>query len=310
MKEKMQDSTIRRRVLITALMIISASVMLFPTIANWFSTLKYQESHGSYAESTANMDPAEVERILDRARQYNDALPWGPLRDPYVLNERGEVEDMRDGLPEYESQLDFGEGAPLGWAHVPSISANLPVYHGTSDAVLDKGAGHLHGSALPVGGDSSHSVITAHSGRANSRLFSDLGKVKLGDVFYVEVLGQKFYYEVVETVVVKPDEGDYLRRIEGHDYVTLITCTPTGVNTHRLLVKGERIPAPAEAETTFDAEKFWPGFPWWAVILLGVGAGTWTLLKVADDRAARKAGGDSSADGAPKKVATGPRHAR
>lgn len=272
----------KRRLLITSLMLISATVMLFPTIANWFSTLGYQEEYGSYADAASEMDPAEVERILTNARNYNASLPWGPLRDPYVLNAEGGPDDIRNLLPEYEKQLDFGPGVEMGWVHIPSISANLPIYHGTADETLSKGAGHLHGSALPVGGDSSHSVITAHSGRANARLFSDLGQVEVGDVFYVDVLNERFYYEVVETVIVKPDEGDRLRRIEGHDYVTLITCTPTGVNTHRLLVRGERIPNPPESAISMEAEDFWPEFPWWAVILAAVGAGTWTLMKVSD----------------------------
>lgn len=276
-----------RRVMITALMALSATVLLFPTIANWFSEFGYQEEHGSYAKIADGMDSQEVERILEAARTYNAALPWGPLRDPYVLNAEGQAEDIRDRLPEYQSQLSFGIDAPMGWVHIPSISTNLPVYHGTSDEVLDKGAGHLHGSALPVGGDSSHSVISAHSGRPQSKLFSDLNKLNVGDVFYVEVLGEEFYYRVVDTAVVKPDEGNRLRRIEGHDYITLITCTPTGINSHRLLVQGERIPNPDEGQAEWAPERFSPGFPWWAAILVATTVGTWSLMKVADKRRGR-----------------------
>lgn len=281
---KGHHNPLRRRALITVLMTISVTVLLFPTIANWFAELAYQEEYGSYADITNSLNDAEVERVLDAARAYNAALPWGPLRDPYLLNEQGQIDDMRDHLPEYESLLNFGDDAPMGWIHVPKISANLPIFHGTSDPVLDKGAGHLHGSALPVGGNSSHSVITAHSGRANSKLFSDLNQLRLGDVFYTEVLGERFYYEVVEIEVVKPDEGEYLRRVEDHDYVTLITCTPTGINTHRLLVKGERIEAPETIESEWSAQAFWPGLPWWLLILAGTAAGTWQALKFSDRR--------------------------
>lgn len=150
---------------------IGAVVLLFPTIANWFSTLGYHEQSRAYADSVAAFDQQQLDRMIDQAREYNRQLPNGPLRDPYILNERGQAEDMRDRIPEYERQLDFGEGLPMAWVDIPSVNTALPIFHGTAGQTLERGAGHLHGSALPVGGESSHSVITAHSGLTTAKLF-------------------------------------------------------------------------------------------------------------------------------------------
>ncbi|WP_244301037.1 class C sortase [Leucobacter insecticola] len=178
----------------------------------------------------------------------------------------------------------------MAWIEVPKINTKLPILHGTNDETLDWNAGHLYGSSLPVGGESTHSIIVAHSGRPNARLFTDLIKLKTGDVFVTQTLGERMYYqvdniEVVETVYF----GDALKPVEGKDYATLMTCTPTGINSHRLLIRGERIPNPEE-DGSKDLATIapGPGSPWWALAVLGAPTAAWLLLGAVDGRQIRR----------------------
>lgn len=275
------------RVVITLCIFIGTLVLVFPTAANWFSTVGYHEEYNAYVEQVGQLSEEEIDQIIDSAREYNRRLPNGPLRDPYLLNAAGEVENLNDGLEDYYSQLNVGDNQPMAIVHVPSVGIHLPVRHGTSDATLEKSAGHLHGSGLPVGGTSTHAVITAHSGRVESKLFSDLHKVKVNDTFYVEVLGRKFYYRVEEIVKIEPESGDKLRQVPGKDYVTLVTCTPIGINSHRLLVRGVRIDAPENSEddnASIRSGGFSWNFPWWAVVLIGVPSSMYAYLYWSDKR--------------------------
>ena len=143
---------------------------------------------------------------------------------------------------DYKNQLNVTGNSIMGYVHIPSINVHLPIYHGTDTKTLEKGIGHLLGSSLPVGGDTTHSILTAHSGMANQKMFSDLPQLKIGDVFYLEVLGETLAYQVDQIKTVLPYDVTYLGIEEGRDLCTLVTCTPFGVNTHRLLVRGTRIP--------------------------------------------------------------------
>lgn len=158
----------------------------------------------------------------------------------------------------------------MGRLRIPVIDADLPIYHGTSDAVLERGVGHLQGTSLPVGGADQHSVLTAHRGLASSELFSHLDRVEIDDRFTIEVFGEVLTYRVVDTQVVRPDATESLYPQIGKDLVTLVTCTPLGVNSHRILVTGERItPTPTEdLDRAGDVPEV-PGFPWWVVIIGG-----------------------------------------
>lgn len=162
----------------------------------------------------------------------------------------------------------------------PEIKADLPIYHGTSDEVLAKGLGHLYGSDLPVGGVGTHSIITGHTGLTNVTLFDNLRKAKEGDAFYIQVAGHKLKYEIDQIKVVLPHETDDLRPIEGQDYITLITCTPYGINTHRLLVRGHQVPMDPSESNIFD-QTHGTGWQWWmyallvAVFVLGTGFAWW-----------------------------------
>lgn len=289
---KKKSTVLLQRLPIALLAMAGVGILLFPNISDWFASLAHQNQYGSYSRGVSEMSDEERQQIIESARAYNQRLPNSPLRDPYLLTDDGNTLDSRSNYDDYLSQLNFGKDEPMGWVDIPSIHSTLPILHGTDDKTLEWSAGHLYGSALPVGGESSHAVVTAHSGRANAKLFNDLERVKKGDVFSVEAVGERFYYrvdriDVVETMYF----GDAIRQVPGKDYVTLLTCTPTGVNTYRLLVRGERIAAPAEekADQRLAAEQAAPEAPWWIAAVAGAPALTWSALAYADRKQAKTA---------------------
>jgi len=263
-----------RRILVVLMALAGSGVLLYPMAAAWFSDRVHAGQVTAYVESVGALTTAEQAEMLAEAHAYNDALPDGPLRDPYTFNANGVVTEVGDGVAAYRSTLTVGAGGMMGVVEIPEIGVDLPVYHGTSDATLAKGIGHMYGSSLPVGGEGTHAVITGHSGYVNSTLFNDLAQMHLGDTFTIKVLNEVLTYRVDHIVTVLPDDSDALRRVPGKDYVTLITCTPTGVNSHRLLVRGERIPTPVVDSTIANrAAVLDPGFPWWAAFLVGTVTG-------------------------------------
>jgi sortase A len=271
-----------QRLAIVLIATIGVGVLLYPTAAAWFSDRVHDTQISGYADTVKDLAQTEQQKLLAQARQYNAELPAGPLRDPYSLNENGETETVGSGSAAYKKLLAVDPDGMMGTISIPAINTNLPIFHGTDESTLAKGVGHLFGSSLPVGGTSTHAVLTAHSGYVNSTLFDSLKKVVTGDVFSVTVLDQTIYYKVNQIKTVLPDETEDLRQVKGKDYITLVTCTPTGVNTHRLLVRGERIPAPearADAPQTVANNVTDPGFPWWAVILVGTAAGAIILTR-------------------------------
>lgn len=219
-----------------------------PAVQWWNSKLQSEEISLSNAVIDSQ-DETDSERLLAAARDYNFRL-WSS----------GDTVD-------YPQQLNPTDSGLMGRIKIPKISVDLPIYHGTSDAVLLKGAGHLEDTSLPVGGTGTHAAISAHRGLAESRLFTDLDKVKIGDSFTIEVLGQALVYEVEGRRIVQPTETDWLKVDPERDLVTLITCDPIGVNTERILVTGKRVtPTPERAlEEVGDAPTI-PGFPWWIVV--------------------------------------------
>lgn len=261
-----------QRVLFVLIATLGVGVLLYPTAASWSSDRVHATEISGYADQVKSLAPSEQDKLLDQARAFNASLPAGPLRDPYSLNENGEQEAVGSGSEVYKELVSLGPEGMMGTISIPSIKTNLPIFHGTGEDALTKGAGHLFGSSLPVGGTSTHSVLTAHSGYVSATLFDSLKNVVNGDVFSVTVLGQTIYYRVDQILTVLPEETDALRQVKGKDYVTLITCTPTGVNTHRLLVRGERIAAPAgaaEGNQRLASNATDPGFPWWALVMVG-----------------------------------------
>ncbi|GAA3893902.1 hypothetical protein GCM10022381_39430 [Leifsonia kafniensis] len=248
-------------------------MLLYPTAAAWFSDRIHATEVSGYVAQVENLRPADQQKLLDDAHAFNAALPSGPIRDPFTLNSAGEQSDIGSGADAYEAALNLDSDGVMGRIDIPTIDVHLPIFHGTSEETLAKGVGNLFGSALPVGGESTHSVLTAHSGFVTATLFDDLKTMKTGDVFSITVVNETIYYEVDQILTVLPDETEALRRVDGNDYVTLITCTPTGVNTHRLLVRGERIEAPAQTDattTTQPSDTTDPGLPWWALAIVGM----------------------------------------
>lgn len=252
-------------VLSSVLALIGMSVALYPSAASWMSSYNQSQLIRGFTDDLQEASSGPAEQI-SMAHAYNDALSSGVRLDANTNVPTGEGTSNDSSLV-YKQILTSEKSDIMGRVRIPTIDVDLPIYHGTSDEVLLKGAGHLEGSHLPVGGTDTHSVITAHRGLAQSTMFSNLDKVNVGDRFTVEVFGEVLTYEVNETKVVEPEDTDTLRTVYGKDMVTLVTCTPLGVNSHRILVTGERVtPTPIEDLSAAGADPDIPGFPWWAAI--------------------------------------------
>lgn len=198
----------------------------------------------AYENMIADKSDSVIEEELKRAQDYNDSL-YGNV----IITDPFDPDFMPRTDLKYESLINLNGDGIMGYIDVPKADINLPIYHGTSEEVLEKGAGHLRNTSLPIGGVGTHSVLTGHTALSSARLFTDLTQLEKGDVMYVHVLGKILAYEVDQIKVVEPNETDELKINPEEDYVTLVTCTPYGINTHRLLVRGTRIPyVAAEAE--------------------------------------------------------------
>ena len=182
-------------------------------------------------------DDTKIRNAWDHAHAYNKAIrPGTQMTDSFSQDA------LLSASADYHNQLNLTGDGIMGYIKIPSIRVDLPIYHGTEKMTLEKGVGHLLGTSLPVGGDSTHTVLTGHSGMAGKKMFSDVLQMGIGDVFYLEVLGETLAYQVDQINTVLPHDTSYLENLEGQDHCTLVTCTPFGVNTHRLLVRGIRIP--------------------------------------------------------------------
>lgn len=222
-------------------------ITLYPLVSTTYNQQHQSQIHLQHQEQVDAADDGTLEAAWELAEAYNAALVPG-VQDL----ERFTPEQLEAAAEGYNDLLDIAGDGIMCYVTIPKLDVCLPVYHGTSDAVLELGLGHLLGTSLPIGGSSSHSVITGHSGLASQRLLSDLDQLEPGDVFYIEVLDKTLAYEVDQIKTVLPYETEDLQIIPGQDYCTLVTCTPFGVNTHRLLVRGTRIPyeeASPDAET-------------------------------------------------------------
>lgn len=248
----------RGRMIPLAALLAAALVMLYPVIATYYNNYKQTEFANAYEAEVGKAESATLQRELDAAHAYNAALKPSAIADPYTSG----VTEKSSEYQHYLGQLD--EFDAMARLDIPSIGVDLPIYHGTSDETLMHGVGHFYGSALPVGGQGMHSVLTAHSALANASLFDRLPEMKNGDTFFVHVYGQTLAYKVDKISVVLPDELDGITPVTGQDYITLVTCTPYSVNTHRLLVRAERIAydAPAKADTHTLLAMDWTPASW------------------------------------------------
>ena len=217
------------------LMAVGLCVLLYPTASDWWNTRGQKKAVTSYVSVVSEADEALIAETLESARAYNAQL--AEEGNDWILSE--------ERLAEYRSQLSLDGSSIMGYIEVPKIGATLPVYHGADEAVLQVALGHIEGSSLPVGGASTHSVISGHRGLPSARLFTDLDQMVVGDRFTLHVLGEELFYEVDQILTVEPDDVEALEVVEGEDLCTLVTCTPYGVNSHRLLVRGHRVDASA-----------------------------------------------------------------
>ncbi len=252
------------RWLVALLVVVGAGLVLYPSAARWVSSVNQAKVVAEYAADVAEASPRELAAELRRARRYNAALSAGALLEPGERKPTASSAPSAPGL-DYERLLDLNGTGVMGRLVIPGIDLSLPVYHGTSDETLRQGVGHLEGSHLPVGGRGTHAVLAAHRGLPEATMFDDIDEVEGGDHFALDVHGKVLAYEVVRVQVVQPDETEAIRPVAGKDLVTLVTCTPLGVNSHRILVTGERIdPTPEVDEAAVRTPAGGAGFPWWA----------------------------------------------
>ena len=243
MKEKFKKNWKIILLFITGFLIAS-----YPIISNWYYTVENNNQIVDFKEAVDEMSQEEIDERIDLARAYNETLDPSKLADPYTDREKKGVEN-------YARMLEARE--KIGYLDVPKINQQIPVYAGTSEDVLQKACGHLEGTSLPIGGKSTHSVITAHRGLPQVKLFRDLDKMEVGDVFYYTNVKETLAYQVDQILVIEPWNFDPVLVVEGKDYMTLLTCTPYMINSHRLLVRGHRIPyVPEEKEEAEDKAKF------------------------------------------------------
>ena len=217
-------------VILLFILLVGLSVMFYPTVSDWWNSRVQSRAIANYDQTIQHIDPHRYDEIWAEANEYNKKL--AELYAPF---------SNADEISGYDDILDLSGTGIMGYITIPVIKVELPVYHGTSADVLNIAAGHLKGSSLPVGGKNTHAVISAHRGLPSARLFTDLDQLVKGDTFTITILDQIFTYEVEEILIVNPDEMDKLSIIPDGDYVTLMTCSPYGVNTHRLLIRSHRI---------------------------------------------------------------------
>lgn len=227
---------------------VAISVLLYPTVSNYLYERNSSTIISDYDKIVDTASIQERESMLAAARQYNEHLK---------MNQKAIVDGFIDHTimdEEYESLLNHAGDGMMGYISIPKIKVLLPMYHGTMEKVLQIGTGHLMGTSLPVGGDSTHAVVTGHRGLPSKMLFTDLDQLIEGDIFYVKVLGETMAYQADQILTVLPEETEALDIVEGQDYVTLLTCTPYAVNTHRLLVRGKRISYEEAVQKVPDTE--------------------------------------------------------
>lgn len=257
-----QKSFLRRVVVPALIVLVGIAIILYPVVSTQWNNYIQGKVVDDYRSKVQDAPEEERSAALEAARAYNESAVGGPILDPWLSR------DSEDN-PEYQHYLDQLSGFPaMSQVTIPAIDSALPVYHGTSEETLQKGLGHLYGTSLPVGGEGSHSVITGHTGLTTSTMWDNLVDLEVGDAIYVNTLGEKMKYQVYDTEVVLPHETESLGRQDGKDLITLITCTPYGVNTHRLLIHAERVPLDPDDESAFDQKNGL--LQWWMWALLVV----------------------------------------
>lgn len=237
--------------IVSVIFLIGFSVLMYPTVSDYVNSRRQSRATARYDSSILSLSKKDYTEIFENARKYNDKMASN--KKSYLSKE--------EALRDYKNQLNFDADGVMAYIEIKKIDVKLPIYHGTDEEYLQIGVGHLDGGSLPIGGESTHAVLSAHRGLPSAKLFTNLDQMELGDTFEIHVLDQILTYEVDEILVVQPHEIEAIGIVEGADYVTLVTCTPYAVNTHRLLVRGVRVSNPNGLVKIFDdAELFEPTF--------------------------------------------------
>ena len=238
-------------VILILVFLVGLSLLLYPSVSDYWNSFHQSRAIATYAEQVANIDNDIYARLWEDARAYNQTLVEKENRFQITDEER----------ETYESLLNVGGNGIIGYIEIAKIGCSLPIYHGTDEGVLQIAVGHIEGTSLPTGGESTHCVVSGHRGLPSAKLFTDLDKLIPGDTFVLRVLDETLTYEVDQILIVEPQELAALEIEEGRDYCTLVTCTPYGINTHRLLVRGHRVEnqaASAAIRVTADAMQIEP----------------------------------------------------
>lgn len=236
--KKQKKSGLSSTILLLAVFLIGLCVMLYPTVNDFWNEKRQSQAIMNYDDLLVDLTPEDFSEYFEKAEEYNRKLKL--ISYPFLGYP--ELDD------EYYSALDVNDDGMMGYITIDKIKVQLPIYHGTSDKVLNCAVGHLEGSTLPIGGESTHCVLSAHRGLPSAKLFTNLDELAVGDVFTITILDKMFTYQVDQVKVVLPDETDELNVVNGEDYCTLVTCSPYGINTHRMLVRGTRIENIEEAK--------------------------------------------------------------
>ncbi|CYW74701.1 sortase-like protein [Streptococcus suis] len=223
----------KQSILLKLIFVFGLLITVYPLISQFYYRYESDREVESFYEQAQQLPSEEVSKRLEKARAYNQTLDPSKMQDPYS-------EEEKAGIAEYARMLEVKE--KIGFVEIPKINERIAIYAGTTEDVLQKGAGHLEGSSLPVGGESTHTVISAHRGLPNASLFTNLDRLKIGDQFYIHNIAETLAYEVDQILVVEPSDFDPVIVQSGEDYATLLTCTPYMINSHRLLVRGHRVP--------------------------------------------------------------------
>ena len=282
---KKKSSTI----IICILFLAGLSLLLYPFVANQWNNYRQKRLISNYEEIVTEKESAgtiDYDAEMAKAKAYNEALLPSILPDSFAVAAATDDPDQA-----YMSCLNIADGGMMGMVEIPKINVKLPIYHTTEKEVLEKAVGHLEGSSLPIGGENTHSVISAHRGLPSATLFTDLDRLKKGDHFLIRVLDETLCYEVDKISVVEPEETDTLAVEEGEDLMTLLTCTPYGVNTQRLLVRGHRVPyVPeelADEEAPLGGISLHTNYLLWVVVGLGI-TGIFVFILYTRERKLRK----------------------
>lgn len=235
-------------ILIGLIFLAGIGLLLYPTFSNWWNSNMASHAVSDYSNIVSELSHEDQQQILDQARDYNDRLPFNPGRLTSSLEEQAD----------YNSQLAVNGTDLMGSIEIPAADIDLPIYHGTSDAVLSIGVGHLEGSSLPVGGLGTHTVLTGHRGLPSALLFTDLDQVREGDYIILHIMGETLTYRVNQIRIVDPSEVGSIKKESDKDQITLVTCTPYGINSHRLLVTGQRVENLKELSVLDDASQIDP----------------------------------------------------